>query len=78
MFSGTIDKTFGWKSKGLSEESIRTPANSENSGVARHNYIHNFKIAVKFKGYCLKQRKVFYSWKYRRVFYYLLNKYLFI
>ena len=76
IFSGTVDNLKGWwKSKGLSEESITTPATLDNSFATKLSYIHNSKIAVKFQGNCLKQKKViFYSWKSSKRFYFLWIK----
>ena len=55
IFSSFIDKTFGWKSNELLEEGITTSAISGNT--PKLTYIHNFKIAVKLEGNCLKQEK---------------------
>ena len=75
IISGTVDKILRWKSKGLSEESITTPATLDNSFATKLSYIHNSKIAVKFQGNCLKQNKVtFYSWKNSKRFYFLWIK----
>ena len=44
-----------WKSKGLSEESIKPPAASDNSLNPLSNYYYyNNKIKAKFTGSCLK------------------------
>ena len=61
MFTGSIGKILGWKSKGLLEESITTPITADNSFAAKLTYIHNPKIAVKFEGNCLKQEKVSFT-----------------
>ena len=54
----TINKIFGWKSKELSEESIKTPSTANNRSAPKLIYIHNSKIAVRFLDNCLKQDKV--------------------
>ena len=46
-----------WKSKGLLDKSIKTPATSENSLTLALNYISN-KTRVNFDGGCLKQDKI--------------------
>ena len=58
IFSGTVDKILGWKSKLLSEESIATPVTSDHSFAPKLTYIHNSNIAVKFEEHYLKQEKV--------------------
>ena len=42
-----------WKSKGLSDESIKPPATSDNSLSSLINYLGD-KIRLKFSGNCLK------------------------
>ena len=42
-----------WKSKGLSDESIKPPATSDNSLASLINYLGD-KIRLKFNGNCLK------------------------
>ena len=49
-----------WKSKGLSEESIKPSAASNNSFALALNYI-NTKPQVNFNGSCFKQDKVTYT-----------------
>ena len=44
-----------WKSKGLSDESIKPPSTSDNSLSPLINYLDN-KIRLKFNGGCLKQQ----------------------
>ena len=47
-----------WKSKGLSDETIKPPTTSDNSLTPTINYYNNNnsdKIRVKFAGSCLKQ-----------------------
>ena len=55
IFAGTSDKSFRVKSKELSEQSITTPAESDNSFALKVTYIQDSKIAIKFEGNCLKQ-----------------------
>ena len=50
----------GWRSKGSSNESIKTPSTSNNSFNPFLDYV-NSKIRVKFNGSCLKQDKVTYG-----------------
>ena len=45
-----------WKSKGLSDESIKSPATSDNSLSPVIDYLGD-KIRLKFNGGCLKQPK---------------------
>ena len=49
------DRILAWNSKGLPEESSKTPNTSNSSLASQLIYIHNGKIAVKFEGICLKQ-----------------------
>ena len=49
-----------WKSKGLSDESIKPPATSDNSLNPELSY-YGTKTRVKFTGSCLKQSKVSYT-----------------
>ena len=51
-----------WKSKGLSEESIKPPVTSDNSLNPLINYYNN-KIRAKFTGSCLKQYSSHYKHK---------------
>ena len=44
-----------WKSKGLSEESIKLPVTSDNSVSLLINYYYSNKISAKFSGSSLKQ-----------------------
>ena len=43
-----------WKSKRLSYENIKPPTASGNCIVPKLKWIHNSRIAVKFRGRCLK------------------------
>ena len=49
-----------WKSKGLSSESIKPPATSDNSLTPALNY-YVTKTRLKFTGSCLKQSKISYT-----------------
>ena len=51
-----------WKSKGLSDESIKPPTTSDNSLNPALNY-YGTKTRVKFTGSCLKQSKITYTHK---------------
>ena len=53
---GNTDHISSWKSKGLSDESIKPPATSNNNLAPLLNYI-GIKTRVKFDGSCLKQDK---------------------
>ena len=50
------------KSKGLSDESIKTPTTSDNSLNPELSY-YDYNIRVKFTGSCLKQPKITYTHK---------------
>ena len=50
-------RTSEWKSKGLSDESIKAPTTSDNSLTPGLNCIGN-KVRVKFVESCLKQDKI--------------------
>ena len=49
-----------WKSKGLSDESIKPPTTSDNSLTPALSY-YGTKTRVKFTGSCLKQSKISYN-----------------
>ena len=49
-----------WKSKGLSDETIKSPATSDNSLTQLIDYLRN-KIRVKFNGSILRQSKDSYT-----------------
>ena len=49
-----------WKSKGLSDETIKPPVTSDNSLNPLIDYV-NDKIRLKFNGSCLKQPKLSYT-----------------
>ena len=50
-----------WKSKGLSDNSIKPPATSNNSLALTINYYYPSKIRVKFTRSCLEQDKVTFN-----------------
>ena len=52
----SVDNMSDWKSKGLSNESIKTPSTSNNSLNPLLDYFHT-KMRLKFSGSCLKQDK---------------------
>ena len=49
-----------WKSKGLSDENIKSPSISDNRFSPLIDYLHT-KISLKFNGSCLKQIKMSYT-----------------
>ena len=51
---GVVDHFLSWQSKGLSNESIKPPATTNNSLTPELNY-YGTKTKVKFTGSCLKQ-----------------------
>ena len=55
------DKVIGWKSKGLSGDSVKPLATSDDSLNPRLDYTDNAKIEVKFDGSNLNQGKVTFS-----------------
>ena len=59
MISNT-DYVSSWKSQGLSAESIKPPATSDNSLTPALNY-YDSKRRVKFTRSCLKQPKISYT-----------------
>ena len=48
-----------WKSKGLSDESIKIPATTDNSLSLILDYFNSLKFRVKFKGICLRTDRRF-------------------
>ena len=56
-FSNTIDHILPWKSKGLSDESIKPPSISTSILNSLLNYVGT-KIGVEFKGSCLRHDKI--------------------
>ena len=59
---GVIDRVLSWRSKGISNESIKPPTTSDNSLNPRLSY-NDTKIKVKFTGSCLKQPKFMFTHK---------------
>ena len=59
---GVIDRVLTWQSKGLSNESIKSPTTSNNSLNPRLSY-NDTKIKVQFTGSCLKQPKFTFTHK---------------
>ena len=57
---GHTDYISEWKSKGLSDESIKSPTTSDNSLAPALSYAGN-KTRVKFYGSCLKQDKITFT-----------------
>ena len=51
------------KSKGLTDETIKPPASSDNSLTQLIDYCGN-KITIKFTGSCLQQPKVLWLWNW--------------
>ena len=49
-----------WKSKGLSDKTIKPPTTSDNSLTPPLSYYYPSKIRVKFAGSCLKQDKIIF------------------
>ena len=59
---GVIDRVLSWQSKGLSNESIKSPATSNNSLNPRLSY-NDTKIKVQYTGSCLKQPQFTFTHK---------------
>ena len=59
---GNNKRISAWKPKGLSDESIKPHATSNNSYSPTLHYI-NTKIRVKFDGSCIKQDKLAFNYK---------------
>ena len=57
-----IDRVLSWQSKGMSNESIKPPATSNNSLNPRLSY-NDSKIKVQFTGSCLKQPRFTFTHK---------------
>ena len=51
---GNTSHTSPWKAKGLSDQSIKAPATSDNSLFSSLNHI-GFRTRINFDGQCLKQ-----------------------
>ena len=60
--TGNSERISAWESKGLSDESIKAPATSNNSLSPALNYIST-KIKVKCDGSSLKQDKLTFNHK---------------
>ena len=60
--AGAIDHVLSWQSKGLSNESIKSPTTSNDSLSPRLNY-YGVKIRVHFIKSCLKQPKFTFTHK---------------
>ena len=58
---GVTDYVLSWPSKGLSANSIKLPAMSDNSLTPTISYYHAWKIKVKLTKSCLKQDKVIFN-----------------
>ena len=52
--AGVIDRVLSWRSKGISNESIKPPTTSDNSLNPKLSY-YGTKTRVQFTGSCLKQ-----------------------
>ena len=59
---GVIDRVLSWRSKGISNESIKPPTTSNNSLNPRLSY-NDTKIKVQFTESCLKQPKFTFNHK---------------
>ena len=59
---GAIDRVLSWQSKGISNESIKSPKTSNNSLNPRLSY-NDTKINVESTGSCLKQPKFTFTYK---------------
>ena len=60
--AGVIDHVLSWQSKGLSNESIKSPTTSNDSLSPRLNY-YGVKIRVHFTKSCLKQPQFTFTHK---------------
>ena len=58
----TVDYVLSWQSKGLSNESIKPPATTNNSLTPELNY-YGTKTKIKFTGSCLKQSSQIFTHK---------------
>ena len=58
MITSVANYIVSWQSKGLSANTMRSPAASDNSLTPPTNYYYAGKIRLKFTGSCLKQDKV--------------------
>ena len=60
---GDIDRVLSWLSKGVSNESIKSPTTSNNSLTPKFSYYNNTRTRVKFKESCLKQSNYIFTHK---------------
>ena len=58
--TANTDYMSSWKSKGLSDQSIKLPTTFDNSLTPKLNH-YDAKIRVKFTGSCLKQPNITYN-----------------
>ena len=58
---GVTDYVLSWQSKGLSANTIKPPATSDNSLKPTISYYHAWNIRVKLTKSCLKQDKVTFN-----------------
>ena len=58
--AGVVDRALSWQSKGISNESIKAPAATNNRLTLELNY-YGTKIRVKFIRSCLKQSRISYT-----------------
>ena len=61
MSTGDTETYIGQKSKGLSDEGIKSPIASFNILVSNLKWIHNSKLTLEFTGNCLKQDKATFT-----------------
>ena len=61
MPTGETETNITWKSKRLSDESTKPPVAPSNILAPEMRWIHNSKIAVEFKGGCLKEDKTTFT-----------------
>ena len=61
MPTGYSETITAWKSKGLSDERIKPTTTRGKSLAPKLKWIHNSKIAVKFKESCLKQGRATFT-----------------
>ena len=61
MINNVTNYVLLWKFKGLSDNTIKPPAASDNSLTPTISYYYGGKIRVTFTGSCLKQDKVIFN-----------------
>ena len=64
--SANDSNILSWKSKGLSDESIKPPSTANKMLNPSLNYVGT-KVRVKFRGDCLKQEKISFDHDYRNI-----------